>query len=155
MKIHWKPLIISLLISLGTGTLAGILTKNSVRIYSELPKPDFSPPGFIFPIVWTVLYLLMGISAYLVFCSNSKNRTSALFFYFLQLAVNFLWPFIFFNLQQFTFAFVWIILLFVLVVIMIAEMYKVDKTAAYLQIPYLLWLLYAMYLNFNVAKALP
>ncbi|MEG0979365.1 MAG: TspO/MBR family protein [Oscillospiraceae bacterium] len=155
MKVCWKSLIFSLFISLGIGLLAGTLTKNAMQTYSELLKPELSPPAYIFPAVWIILYFLMGISAYLVFCTNAPQRSLSLYYYFIQLCVNFLWPLLFFNLQSFLLAFLWIILLWVLIILMIKEMYRVNKVAAYLQIPYLLWVTYAGCLNFYIAKSMP
>lgn len=152
MKIYWKPLIISLIISLGTGAFAGFLSRGSMSMYNNLLKPDISPPGWVFPIVWTILYILMGISAYLIFTSGSPKRKQALYVYFLQLAVNFIWPLLFFNLEAFDFAFFWLLLLWVLIAITIKEMYNVNKVAAYLLIPYLLWVTFAGYLNYEIAK---
>lgn len=155
MKICWKPFIVSLFISLSVGGLSSLLTNNIAQIYMDLDKPYFSPPSVVFPIVWTVLYILMGVSSYLVFCSNSPYRRTALFYYFLQLSVNFLWPLLFFNLQAYLFALLWLVLLWVLIVLMINEMFKVNKLAAYLQIPYLLWVTFAGVLNFYIAKMSP
>ncbi|MDF2656571.1 MAG: tspO [Bacillota bacterium] len=145
-----KALIISILISVGVGTLAGFLTMNSMEAYDAVSKPDLVPPNWVFPIVWTILYILMGISAYLVYVSESPYRNSALRIYAIQLAMNFLWSIIFFNLQMYLLAFIWLLLLVVMIVFMILSFYQVNKTAAYLQIPYLLWVLFAGYLNLSI-----
>lgn len=150
MKIKWKPLVCSLALSLGVGALAGLVSKDSMQTYMELIKPALSPAGWVFPVVWTILFTLMGISAYLVFISNSPNRKPALYYYFIQLAINFLWPILFFNLETYLFSFVWLILLWVFILLMILEMKKVNEKAAYLQIPYLLWVTFAGYLNFMI-----
>lgn len=150
MKIYWKPLIISILIPLAVGTLSGFITKNSMETYEALVTPALSPPGYVFPIVWTILYILMGISAYIIFTTTDKNSKNALYLYLVQLVVNFVWPIIFFNFEAYLLAFFWIILLWILIVLMINEMYKVNKTAAYLQIPYLLWVTFAGYLNLSL-----
>ncbi len=149
-EINWKALIISLLISLGIGTLSGILNKEAFEAYSAFTKPPLSPPSIVFPIVWTVLYFLMGISAYKIFASDDVNRRNALIIYGIQLFVNFAWPFIFFGAQEFLFAFIWLLLLIFAVASMIFVFLKIDKTAGLLQIPYLIWLLFAAYLNFGV-----
>lgn len=150
LSIKWKPLLLSILISLGVGGLAGFLTKGSMDMYNSLILPSLSPPPVVFPIVWTILFLLMGISAYLIAVSNSPDKQKALIYYGVQLAVNFLWPIIFFNWNAYLFAFIWLVLLWVLIVLMIRSFYPINKAAAYLQIPYLLWVTFAGYLNLAV-----
>lgn len=154
-SIKWKPLIISLLISLGVGGLAGWLTMNSMDVYASIVKPALSPPSVVFPIVWTVLYVLMGISAYLVYITRSPARKIALLIYAAQLLVNFLWSLIFFNMQNYWLAFWVLIVLWVLILAMILTMASVNKTAALLQIPYLLWVTFAGYLNLAIALLNP
>ncbi len=149
-NINWKTLITSILISLGTGVVAGLITRNSVTDYATLNKPAFAPPGWLFPLVWGILYILMGISAYLIYESSCANRIRALRIYGIQLAVNFLWPIIFFNLKLYFFAFVWILILWVLIIAMIVSFYRCNKTAAYLQIPYFLWVTFATVLTYAV-----
>ena len=113
-------------------------------------QPSFAPPAILFPIVWTILYTLMGISSYLVITEGGDNE-KALKYYVLQLTVNLIWPFLFFSLKMYILSFVWILLLIYLVVRMILEFYKINKTAAYLQIPYLLWLIFASILNLAIS----
>ena len=146
----WLPYIISIAIALGVGGLGAVLTMNSMDIYSTLNQPALSPPGFLFPIVWTILYTLMGISAAIIYKTDDPERTQALKIYAFQLIVNFLWTIIFFNLRQFLFSFIWLVLLDVLVVIMISKFHKISPLAAWLQIPYLLWILFATYLNLGI-----
>lgn len=150
MKIYWKPLIISILIPLAVGTLSGFITQNSTETYQELIKPALSPPAYVFPVVWTILYILMGISAYLVFITTSKRSKNALYIYFVQLVVNFIWPILFFNFGAYLLSFFWLVLLCVLIILMINEMYHVNKLAAFLQIPYLIWVTFAGYLNLSL-----
>ncbi|BBF43232.1 integral membrane protein [Lachnospiraceae bacterium KM106-2] len=150
MKVNWKHLIISLAISLGIGGLAGILTSNSMDVYSGFVKPPLSPPGIAFPIVWTILFTLMGISAYLIYESNSEKRDSAIQIYALQLLLNFSWSIVFFNLQNQLLAFFVLIALWICILIMILRFTKINKTAGYLQIPYLLWVTFAGYLNLAI-----
>ncbi|MGE4213612.1 MAG: TspO/MBR family protein [Anaerotignaceae bacterium] len=145
-----KALLVSLLISLGVGALSGILTKNSVNVYGQLNLPPLSPPSWVFPVVWTILFVLMGISSYIIYTSKSQNTKGALAIYFLQLVVNFIWPLIFFGAQEYLFAFIWLIFLWLLVVLMINMFYKISPIAALLQIPYLIWLTFAAYLNLMV-----
>ena len=144
-----KPLSVSLLISLGTGVIAGFLTSGSMEKYQEMYHPPLSPPGWVFPIVWLILYTLMGIAAYRIYMKNPKAE--ALKLYIIQLAVNFLWPIFFFNLGWQLFAAVWILLLWYLVWLLIKEFAKIDQGAARLLIPYLIWLTFATYLNIVIA----
>ena len=126
------------------------LFSGNMSSYSILDKPAFSPPGFIFPIVWTILYILMGISSYIVYSSNSPNKPKALLIYGIQLFFNFCWSIIFFGLDLYLFAFIWLIALIFIIIIMIRQFYIVSPLAAYLQIPYLIWCIFAAYLNFSI-----
>lgn len=150
MKIQWKTLIGNLIIPLAVGALAGFFTRNAMDSYQELQQPPLAPPSVLFPIVWTTLFILMGISAYLVSVSGDGGRYTLPKLYWVQLVVNFLWPFIFFNLGMYLAAFLWLILLIALVIAMIAKFYQISHAAAYLQIPYLLWLIFAGYLNLGI-----
>lgn len=148
--IRLKPLVLSLLISLGTGGLSGFLTRNAMQTYQSLVQPPYAPPPSIFPIVWTILYFLMGISAYLIYVSKSADKKQALGLYAAQLAVNFAWPFIFFIAQQYLLAFICLVVLWLIVFKMIYSFYKINKRAALLQIPYIVWLTFAGYLNLAI-----
>lgn len=152
MKINWKNLIISLVISLGIGGLAGVLTSNSMDIFASLNKPPLSPPAIAFPIVWTILYTLMGISAYLIYESDADKaeKDKALSLYGFQLFFNFLWSIIFFNFRNILLAFGVLIILWLLIVAMIRAFNKISPVAARLQIPYLLWVTFAGYLNLAI-----
>lgn len=149
-----KPYVVSILIALATGGISALLTRNSMDIYSEIITPPLSPPAILFPIVWTVLYTLMGISAAMIYNTESvsmpSDKQKALFTYALSLFVNFTWSIIFFNKRAFLFAFIWILLLLFLIIKTIVEYYKINRTAAYLQIPYLLWVSFATYLTFAI-----
>lgn len=147
--IKFKNLVVSILIPL-FAVFLGNLLGNSSQGYNELIQPSFAPPGFIFPIVWTILYTLMGISFYIVYNSNSEYKTKAIIVYFIQLILNTLWTLIFFRLNLLLFAFIWILAIIVFVILMIYYFYKINKTAAFLQIPYLLWLIFASVLNFSI-----
>ena len=144
-----KVLIISIIIPIIVGVIGNLLG-NADMGFDLVKKPSFNPPGIIFPIVWTILYILMGISSYIVYISNSKYKNSALRIYALQLIVNMLWTFFFFNLKWYLFSFLWIILLIILVIIMIYRFIKVNKLSGYIQIPYLFWLIFASILNFSI-----
>ena len=148
----WKPYLISVGLALGVGTLSGLLSMEGMQTYEfAVTKPALTPPGWLFPIVWTILYSLMGIGAAMVYLKGKpEKRDTALNSYVGQLIVNFFWSLIFFNANAFGFAVIWILLLLVLVIWMTWEFYKIDKTAAYLQIPYIIWLLFATYLTVAV-----
>ena len=150
-RIEWKSLCISLLIPLCVGGAAALAIMNSMDQYARLTKPPLSPPSWLFPVVWSVLYLLMGISCYRVVVSGAKSRKTALTVYGIQLAVNFLWPIFFFRTEDFLFSFIWLILLWILIAVMLSQFKTIDKTAALLQIPYLLWVTFAGYLNLGIA----
>ncbi len=146
-----RPYIISIAIALAVGALSAYLTRGNMDIYETITKPALSPPAILFPIVWTVLYVLMGISAAAVFNRReTRDVTTALKTYALQLAVNFFWSIIFFNMRAYLFAFVWIMVLWLLIILMIVEFYKIRRGAAYLQIPYFLWVTFAAYLTLMI-----
>lgn len=136
MKIDYKKLITFILVPLLSGTIIGLLTVPNNNIDSLIP-------AWIFPVVWTILYILMGISSYLIYEDTQEIPK----IYKFQLIVNLLWTPLFFELKLFTLAFIWIILLIFLVVIMIKEFLSINKTSGYLQIPYLIWLIIAAILN--------
>lgn len=142
-----KKLTASIAIGLGTGLLSVLLTLGNFKAYSALLQPPLAPPGWLFPVVWTILYILMGVSAYLVYECDAEEKYIGLAVYVLQLIFNFLWLIIFFNIRNLLFAFVWLVFLWVLVLAMTISFYKVNKTAGLLQIPYLLWVTFAGYLN--------
>ena len=147
MKTNYKKLIISILIPLVLGALVGFLSGSSSG-YKGVIQPSFAPPGWLFPVVWSILYILMGISDYLI--KESLNTNSSLKIYKYQLGVNLLWSFLFFTFKWYLFSFLWIILLIVLVIKMIKEFLSINKTSSYLQIPYLLWIIFAAILNFSI-----
>jgi tryptophan-rich sensory protein len=145
-----KSLIISILIPLGVGALSALLSGSIMNEYQSMAQPPLSPPGWVFPIVWTILYILMGISSWLIYKSESFYRKAALQLYGIQLVVNFFWTIIFFNLGMYLFAFIWLLVLLFIIILMIAGFSRINKTAAYLLIPYLLWVCFAGYLNLGV-----
>lgn len=138
-----KNSITKIFIPLILGTIVGLIIMGSMN-YGELVKPDFAPPKIIFPIVWSILYLLMGITYYLIY--EEKNQK----LFIIQLIFNLLWPIIFFSFHQYVGAFIWILILLILVKIMIHSVFKENKFAAYLQFPYLLWLVFATILNYSI-----
>ncbi len=138
------PFIFNLALSLGGGFIVGLLTQADEK-FAALKAPPLAPPAALFPIVWTILYTLMAVSITLVISKGNSDEAAKA--YYLQLIANFIWPFLFFNLGALTLAFVWLLLLIALVIVMIVRFYRVSPLAAYLQIPYLIWLLFAAYLN--------
>ena len=146
-----KPYAVSILLTLAVGGLSGFLTSMGMDSFDALIKPPLTPPSFLFPIVWTVLFILMGVGAARIFMTEpTAARNRALIVYVVQLAVNFFWSIIFFNLQAYAFAFFWLILLWVLILTMIYLFCKVDKSAALIQIPYAIWVTFAGYLNLMI-----
>lgn len=145
----WKPYAFWILFTEAVGALSGWLTREGTALYQqEAIKPPLSPPGAVFPIVWSILFLLMGIGAARVWRSpRSGRRSLAIGIYLLQLAFNFFWSILFFNLQAYLFAFLWLVILWGLILWMILTFRQVDPPAGYLQIPYLLWVSFAAYLN--------
>jgi Tryptophan-rich sensory protein (mitochondrial benzodiazepine receptor homolog) len=142
--------ILFLLIPLAVGALSALFI--GTMSYSSFQKPAVSPPSWLFPIVWTILYILMGISSYLIYSSNNAGKTKALTTYGLQLVFNFFWSILFFRYSLYFFAFLWLLALILLIVIMIYQFYKISPLAAYLQIPYLLWCIFAAYLNYGIYR---
>ena len=137
-----------ILFPLVLGGLVGFVISGSMN-YNDLNKPFLSPPGFLFPIVWSILYILMGIS-YGILVKKNLNTSGIQNIYYLQLLVNLIWPILFFTFNLRLFSFLWILLLDVLIIVMIIQFYKKDKTAGLLQLPYLLWSLFASYLNLGI-----
>ena len=152
MKVDIKKLVISIAIPLFVGGIAGFITKDSMMQFETMAKPPLSPPGWLFPIVWTILYTLMGISSYLIATSGAEEEkiAEAQAVYYFQLALNFLWPLLFFGLNWYLFAFLELLALWVMVIVMIRRFADISRTAAYLNVPYLIWLTFAAYLNFGV-----
>lgn len=148
----WKAYAVGILSAEAVGALAGFLTRKGIQAYGQnAAKPPLTPPAVVFPVVWAVLYALMGIGAARAWLSpDSKYRRRSLNLMAVQLIVNFFWSLIFFNAGAYGFAALWLVLLWILVLAMILQMRKVDGCAAWLQVPYLLWLTFAAYLNFGV-----
>ena len=147
-----KQIVFWILLSEAVGLLSGLLSREGTALYAELlQKPPLSPPGWVFPVVWTILYGLMGLSAAIIYAAPpTQARSRGLNLFIAQLIVNFFWSPIFFNARAYGFALAWLLLLWVMVLLMALQFRKVDKTAALLQIPYILWLTFAAYLNYGV-----
>lgn len=152
-SIDYKKLGLSCAISLGVGALSGIISMFGMDSFDKAVKPPLTPPSWLFPVVWTVLFLLMGISSYIVYTSHEADkdiRNASLMIYASQLVINFFWPIIFFNLAAYMLAFIWIVLLLVMIIVMFRLFKRVNELAAYLQIPYIIWVAFATYLTFGV-----
>ena len=150
---HLKIFAIAIAIPLAIGGLSALLTRGNMQIYSEVQTPPLSPPSILFPIVWTILYILMGVSSAIIWANREKNADAAqsgLAAYALSLAFNFAWSILFFNFRCFGFSLVWLIALWILILVTILQYRKLSPPAAYLQIPYALWVAFAGYLNAGI-----
>lgn len=152
MKTNWKRLGIAIAIPLIVGGLATLLTKDNMIMFEVLDEPPLAPPQWLFPVVWTILYILMGAASYLVYKSKaaSTEKTAALAFYAIQLVFNFAWSLIFFNLENYLLAFVWLCALWLLIVITTVRFFAINKAAGWLMLPYILWVTFAGYLNYAI-----
>ena len=152
MKKSVKYLILCLAVPLAAGGLSSFLTRDSMEQFQKLNKPPLTPPGWLFPVVWTVLFLMMGLASYLVWRSDGPRHTvrGALTLYGIQLGFNFFWTILFFNMDRYLFAFFWLIALEILILATVVRFYRLSRTAGYLMVPYLLWVAFAGYLNFGV-----
>ncbi len=140
-----------ILITETVGTVAGLLTSLGMEKYAMVEKPELNPPDIVFPIVWSILYALMAVSAARIWLTEeSVERERGLKLYVIQLGMNFLWSIFFFNFQFYGFAFFWLLGLLAVIILMTISFYKMDRIAAYLLIPYILWVSFAGYLNFMV-----
>ena len=148
-KIDWKLLIICLAVPLAAGGFSAFLIKDNVELFQWVQKPPLSPPLWLFPAAWTVFYVLMGIASYLVLRYGKPCR-SAMVLYWLQLAFNFFWLIIFFNLRAYLIAFFWLILLWILILATALAFGKLSRPAGLLLVPYLIWVTFAGYLNWGV-----
>ena len=151
LSLRTKSLIKNLAIPLLIWALAGFLTSGDVKEFTATAsQPFFAPPGWVFPVVWTILYALMGFAAYIIENTSSPRKNRALTLYYVQLFFNFVWSFIFFSAGNYLFAFIWIILLWVLIIATILEFKMIKSRGAYILIPYLIWVTFAAVLNFSV-----
>ncbi len=151
-QLTWKTYAVWILAVEAVGALSGWLTREGTELYSStIIQPPLSPPAIVFPIVWSILYALMGISAARIYVApSSMVRLRSLVLFLTQLTFNFFWSIIFFNFQAFGIAFFWLMAMWLLIIAMIVTFRKVDATAALLQIPYLVWTTFAAYLNAGV-----
>ncbi len=148
-----KPYVISCAIALAVGGLSALLTAGSMDLYSEIVQPPLAPPSFLFPVVWTVLYILMGIGAAMIYLEKDRmprEVSHALIVYAVNPFLNFFWSIIFFNMRAFLFSFIWLVLLWATIIVMIIKFRHIKPLAGYLQIPYLVWVTFAGYLNLAI-----
>lgn len=151
INIKWKSLIINIAIPLAIGGLSSLLTMNSMEKYKSLNIPPLSPPGWLFPIVWTILFILMGIASYIIYESTSKYKTSALIAYSVQLLLNLSWSIVFFNSNMYWTSVAIIIALIIMIIITTIFFRLIDKRASLLLMPYIIWVLFATYLDISIA----
>ena len=154
MRLKKLTLLKCIAIPLGIGVLSAVLSGGGMRTFEALNKPLLSPPGWLFPVVWTILYVLMGVASYLVLTADAsqQEKEKALTLYGYQLVVNFLWSIFFFDFRWYLFAFFWLLLLWTLIWLTIKHFQTISRAAALLLVPYLLWVTFAGYLNFAIWK---
>lgn len=151
MKIQWKKLAVCVAIPLAVGALSALLTRSAMRDFAALDQPPLSPPGWLFPVVWSILYALMGVASYLVVVTESSERSrNALTLYAVQLAFNFVWSILFFNMGAYLLALVWLAILWVLILCTLLAFRRIRQWAGRLIVPYLLWVSFAAYLNAGI-----
>ena len=157
-KVNVLKLIVAIIIPLTIGILSSFITKHAMMTFNAMKKPPLAPPGILFPIVWSILYVMMGISSYILYESDTKNGTmnskiknKCRSLYVVQLVFNFFWSIIFFKSKLYVLAFMWLIILWLLVFALIVESKKINKIASCLLIPYLVWMTFAAYLNIGIA----
>lgn len=154
-KYTWKSLAVLIGATLGAGAIVGFLTQRDSAFYEGLNKPVFAPPGWLFPIAWTLLYAAMATAIWFVLRAQGRDRFILLGLYVAQLAVNLLWPYLFFVQQSLGLAFFWLLLLWLLAAIMLYQFFRESKVAGWLLVPYQLWLTFAAVLNFCIARLNP
>ena len=145
-----KALIVSILLAEAVGALSALFVRGETDWYKGLKRPPAAPPSWLFPVVWSILFLLMGIAAYRVYLVDSPKKNAALWLYGGSLAVNFLWPLFFFRLKALGFSALWLALLLAVVLLVWRRFRDLDQIAGKLLIPYLLWLAFALYLNIGI-----
>lgn len=152
-KINFKTLAVSILIPLAIGGLSALFTMGSMKDFEALTQPPLSPPSWLFPVVWTVLFIMMGIASYIAVetPSGADDKERAFKVYFLQLGFNFLWSIIFFTFGAYEIAFVWLAALLALIIITAVRFYSLNRAAGLLMLPYIAWVIFAGYLNLAIA----
>lgn len=152
MKVNWKKLALAVAIPLTVGGLSALLTRDSMIAFEYIKQPPLSPPGWLFPVAWTLLYIMMGCASYLVCVSRKPKlqRKDALRLYAVQLAFNFLWSIIFFELDDYLFALIWLCIMWLLILFTTLRFFVIDKKAGALMLPYIIWVAFAGYLNWGI-----
>lgn len=152
MKTNFKRLAACIAAPLAVGGLAAVLTKDNMVMFELINKPPLSPPGWLFPVAWTILYILMGLASYWAFSANAseKAKRAGLLYYALSLALNFAWPILFFNYDKYLIAFITLLFMWLFILLATVQFGKADKRAALAMLPYLLWTSFAGYLNLGV-----
>ena len=147
---NWQLLLLCVIGCIAVGATSGIISGDSMKMYSDLKLPDIYPPGYLFPIVWTILYALMGVSLYLIIKDGIYKNEIPLAIFGIQLVLNFCWLPIFFVMSNYLAAFILLVVIWIFVLMMIYTFWKVDKYAGAIQIPYLIWVTFAGYLSYSV-----
>lgn len=154
LRKRWPTLVLVLACTLGGGALVGFLTRDSMSIYSQIVKPGFAPPSWIFPVAWAILYAAMSVSLWLMIRQDKSSRATIVL-YVIQLLANLAWPFIFFTMQAFGLAFWWLLLLLALVIWLMVRAFRTGPVAGWLLVPYTAWTAFAAVLSFAVARLNP
>lgn len=150
MEINYKKLAKCIAVPLLVGAISSLITKSAMEQFYKLDQPPLSPPQWLFPVVWTILYILMGISLYIVLEKGQKNLYEARKLFYYKLIINFMWTIFFFNFNWYLFAFFWLLLLWIMIMVMIKRFLKISKVAVWMNIPQLLWVTFAGYLNLGI-----
>ena len=151
----WKSLVILIVVTLAAGAVTGFLTQKNSAFYEGLTQPVFAPPGWLFPVAWTLLYAAMATAMWFVLRTQGRDRFILLGLYIAQLAVNLLWSYLFFVQHALGLAFFWLLLLWMLAAIMLYQFFRESMVAGWLLVPYQLWLTFAAVLNFSLARLNP
>lgn len=149
IKIAFLPLFIAIIIPLIAGALSAYITSGDMNLYETMARPPLSPPGWLFPIVWTILYIIMGVASYIVYMADIDlvQKKKALTFYIIQLVMNMIWSTLFFTFRLYLFAYIWLMVMWLLIVICTIRFYKIRPCAGVMMIVLLLWTTFAAYLN--------
>ncbi len=153
MQSKTKPYVYSIVLTLAVGVLSALLTAGNMNIYEKVKMPPLSPPSWLFPVVWTILYILMAVSfarVYIKRKNSPRMRRNAIAIYTLNLFFNFLWSILFFNCEAYLFSFIWLLALWIIILIMFLNFFRTDTSAGILLIPYILWVTFAGYLNLAI-----
>lgn len=157
-RVNIFKMFVAIVIPLAVGFISSFITKDAMMSFNTMKKPPLAPPGVLFPTAWTILYILMGISSYIIYVNDAKNdltslsiKNKCLSLYAIQLVFNFFWSVIFFKFKLYVFAFAWLAILWILVFKLIIDSKKISKVASYLLIPYLVWMTFVGYLNIGIA----